>query len=80
MIQTDRTGRPTPVDAGPDIDDAKVSVATSRRGKVMIVDDDPLMRETTERVLARAHYDVVQAGSVAEARVLWEQHLSLIHI
>ena len=32
------------------------------------------MRETTERVLARAHYAVVQAGSAAEARVLWEQH------
>jgi len=73
-MQTPRTGRSTPVSAVPATLEAKVSVATSHRATVLIVDDDPLLRGATERVLAWAQYAVVQAGSVAEARVLWEQH------
>ena len=74
MIETAPTRRPIP-GRGADADgEADASPATSKRATVLIVDDDPLMRETTERVLARAHYAVVQAVSAAEARVLREQH------
>jgi putative two-component system response regulator len=44
------------------------------RGTVLVVDDDPLVRETTERILKRAHYRVVHAVSTAEARATWAMH------
>jgi cyclic di-GMP phosphodiesterase len=44
------------------------------RETVLIVDDDPSMRTVTERILRRAHYVVVQAGTADEARLLWEMH------
>jgi putative two-component system response regulator len=44
------------------------------RETVLIVDDDPVMRATTERILRKADYLVVQAGSAGEARLLWEIH------
>lgn len=74
MIETAPTRRPFSDNTGHVDGDATVAIATSKRATVLIVDDDPLMRKTTERALARAHYAVVQAGSTAEARVLWEQH------
>lgn len=41
------------------------------RATVLVVDDDPLMRDTTERILKKAHYQVVQAASAIEARAVW---------
>ena len=44
------------------------------RATVLIVDDDDLMRDATERILKRAHYRVVQAATACDARLLWEEH------
>jgi putative two-component system response regulator len=44
------------------------------RETVLIVDDDAVMRATTERILHKAGYVVVQAETAAEARLLWEVH------
>jgi putative two-component system response regulator len=44
------------------------------RETILIVDDDPLMRAVTERMLRSAGYVVVQASSADEARLLWEIH------
>jgi putative two-component system response regulator len=41
---------------------------------VMVVDDDPQIRDTTERILKAAQYRVVQAASTAEARSVWDTH------
>jgi putative two-component system response regulator len=41
---------------------------------VMVVDDDPQIRDTTERILKAAQYCVVQAASAAEARSVWDMH------
>jgi putative two-component system response regulator len=38
------------------------------------VDDDPLIRDSTERILKEAHYRVVQAASVDAARSVWGMH------
>jgi putative two-component system response regulator len=54
--------------------DTVLSIEAVPRATVLIVDDDPLIRETTERVLKSAHYVVVQARSTDEARLLWLQH------
>ena len=74
MIRTAPSKRTPPLSAAHVNNEGGVAPATSTRATVLIVDDDPLMRATTERLLARAHYSVVQAGSAAEARVLWKQH------
>jgi|GEM_PF-247464 len=63
-----------PVEDANAIDEARVSSATTPRATVLIVDDDPVVREITERVLERAHYAVVQACGVEEARMLWVRH------
>lgn len=44
------------------------------RGTVLIVDDDERMRDSTERILKRAHYRVVQAANAGEARLAWTAH------
>jgi putative two-component system response regulator len=44
------------------------------RATVLIVDDDDRMRDATERILKRAHYQVVQAASAGEARLAWTAH------
>jgi putative two-component system response regulator len=44
------------------------------RATVLIVDDDPRMRDATERILQKAQYRVVQAASVKEARACWAMH------
>jgi putative two-component system response regulator len=41
---------------------------------VMVVDDDPQIRDTTQRILKAAQYCVVQAASAAEARSVWDTH------
>jgi putative two-component system response regulator len=74
VLQTPQRGRPTPVVPARAIDEARVSIATTPRATVLIVDDDLVVRETTRRVLERAHYTVVPACSVDEARLLWERH------
>ena len=53
---------------------AQPSVTLLPRETVLIVDDDALIRATTERILHNARYAVVQAGSADEARSLWEVH------
>lgn len=53
---------------------ARRALGVAPRATVMIVDDDPLIRETTGRILKRAHYLVVQAANTDEARLLWERH------
>jgi putative two-component system response regulator len=53
---------------------AESSVTVVPRETVLIVDDDPPMRTVTERILRKAQYDVVQAGTADEARLLWEIH------
>jgi putative two-component system response regulator len=73
-MQTARIERRTPVEAAHAIDEARLSIATTPRATVLIVDDDPVVRETTQRVLERAHYAVVQACSANDARLLWERH------
>ena len=50
------------------------SDATAPRTTVLVVDDDPLMRETTERILKKAGYVVVQAATADEARSQWREH------
>jgi putative two-component system response regulator len=44
------------------------------RATVLIVDDDPAVRDVTERILKGAHYAVVQAASADEARAAWTIH------
>ena len=52
----------------------RASAAMRSRATVLVVDDDPLMRDTTERILTNAHYRVVSAASVDEARSVWSSH------
>jgi putative two-component system response regulator len=52
----------------------RASAALRSRATVLVVDDDPLMRDTTERILTNAHYRVVSAASVDEARLVWSSH------
>jgi putative two-component system response regulator len=56
------------------LSDAQSSTAVIPRATVLIVDDDPLVRHTTERILTRAHYVVVPANTADEARSLWDAH------
>ncbi len=44
------------------------------RATVLVVDDDPSVRDATERILKRAHYRVVHAASADEARSAWVVH------
>jgi putative two-component system response regulator len=50
---------------------AHVAAHIAARATVLVVDDDPLVRDTTERILKKAHYQVVQAASASEARAVW---------
>jgi putative two-component system response regulator len=74
MAQTVRAPRPVRRDAAHAVVDSGGAIARTTRATVLIVDDDPLMRESTERVLVRARYAVVQACNVDEARLLWAIH------
>jgi putative two-component system response regulator len=44
------------------------------RATVLVVDDDPVIRDATERMLKQADYRVLQAASTGEARSLWAIH------
>lgn len=48
------------------------SVSTGLRGRVLLVEDHVPTRSTLERLLMRRRYEVVSAGTVAEARALME--------
>ena len=50
------------------------SAAVVPRATVLVVDDDPLMRQTTARILKKADYFVVQAATADEARSQWREH------
>jgi putative two-component system response regulator len=73
VTQTVRS-RPVHVNAAHNVRDSTVALSRTPRATVLIVDDDPLMRESTGRVLARARYDVIQACDVDQARLLWAIH------
>lgn len=42
-------------------------IETTRRGRVLVVDDDPLMRQIVMTALAKDNYELLEAGSGAEA-------------
>jgi putative two-component system response regulator len=44
------------------------------RATVLVVDDDPVIRDATERMLKHADYRVLQAASAGEARSMWAIH------
>jgi putative two-component system response regulator len=73
VTQTVRS-RPVHANAAHNVRDSTVALSRTPRATVLIVDDDPLMRESTGRVLARARYDVIQACDVDQARLLWAIH------
>jgi putative two-component system response regulator len=53
--------------------DEPSTTGVSRRATVLVVDDDPSMRETVVRILTKKNYVVAQASSATEARSLWAQ-------
>jgi putative two-component system response regulator len=65
-----RRGAPTPQPVG----DPHALVELRSRATVLVVDDDPRMRDSTGRILTNAHYRVVHAASVDEARAVWSTH------
>jgi putative two-component system response regulator len=63
-------GAPTPQPG----DDSDAPSGLLPRATVLVVDDDPLIRDTTGRILEHALYRVVQAASAEEARAAWSKH------
>ena len=53
---------------------AEVAPARGNGETVLVVEDEPAIREVTHRILARNGYDVLVAGAGAEALILAEQH------
>lgn len=49
------------------------SVADARRGRIIVVEDEPFTRTLVERVLASDDWDVKAVGTVAEAVVLLDE-------
>jgi cyclic di-GMP phosphodiesterase len=50
---------------------------------IMVVEDEPAVRRATARILEKHGYSVAEAGSVEEARKLWDEHrpdLALVDI
>lgn len=41
--------------------------------RILVIEDEPRLREAIVRILARAGYDVVQAANGAEGLALWRQ-------
>ncbi len=66
--------------AGPpvahDASEASETVSVSRRGTVLLVDDEEVVRLTTAYMLAALGYDVVEAASGSEALALISQGLA----
>ena len=54
--------------------ETKASTAPIPRATVMVVDDDPVMRDCVADILKTAHYLVVHAASLREARSCWSEH------
>ena len=48
--------------------------AGTASGTILVVDDEPIVRSVTERILARAGYDVLLAGDGLEALALLDAH------
>ena len=65
-----RRGAPTP-QLG---DDGRAPAVLRPRATVLVVDDDPLIRDATGRILTNAHYRVVHAASADEARAAWSEY------
>jgi putative two-component system response regulator len=54
--------------------DAPGSTVSIPRAIVMIVDDDPVMRDCVADILKTAHYLVIHAATAGEARSCWNEH------
>jgi len=54
--------------------------ATSHRGAVLVVDDEPLVRGVTRRSLERAGYQVLTAGDGAEGLAMYQQRAADIGV
>jgi putative two-component system response regulator len=74
MVQTIHVDGAARVGSGRPPSAARPSAGNVDRATVLIVDDDDRMRDSTERILKRAHYRVVQAASAREARSAWAAH------
>ncbi len=74
MVQTIHVDGAARVGSGRPPSGARPSAGNVDRATVLIVDDDDRMRDSTERILKRAHYRVVQAASAREARSAWAAH------
>ncbi len=46
--------------------------------KILVVEDEPIIRHSLKRLLERNHYEVQEAGSVAEAEAQPLEHIDLI--
>ncbi len=62
------------------VGDGPRSTAPIPRATVMIVDDDPAMRDCVADILKTAHYLVIHAASVGEARQCWTEHRPLVAV
>jgi putative two-component system response regulator len=74
VIETPQLGRTEHAESALPLESDGPPPTAQIRATVLVVDDDPLMRDATERILRKARYRVVQAGSVEEARACWARH------
>jgi CheY-like chemotaxis protein len=88
---TSRPGRGTtfaiwlPNAVGPSIQPTAQDVATPRKrderaSRILIVDDEPLVRRSVQRILRHAGHEVMTASNGAEAVELYERHTTDIGI
>lgn len=49
-----------------------------RRGTVLVIDDEPVVRTGTSRLLQRAGHDVLQAGNGADGLRVFDDHAAAI--
>jgi DNA-binding NtrC family response regulator len=54
--------------------DADAAPAEPRKTVVLVIEDDVMVRRTIVLFFARAGYEVLEAGSAAEACTQWETH------
>ena len=54
--------------------DADAAPAEPRKTVVLVIEDDVVVRRTIVLFFTRAGYEVLEAGSAAEARTQWDAH------
>lgn len=69
---------PVGPDEGPDMRPAPNREQASVRGTVLVVEDEPSVREFTAAMLTRQGYRVLQAASVTDALETWKWHQARI--